>query len=70
MRIEGKSRRGQQHSADMLTVVAEHKLPDGVTSLCPSTAQGMPITVGTRKGDIFHMTMTKQVQLYPKANPL
>ncbi len=53
----------------MLPVVAEHRLPKGVTSLCPSTGPGLPVTAGTRNGDIFQLTMTRQVWLLPSASP-
>ena len=57
----GRSRGRAARSADILPVVAEHRLPKGVTSLCPSAAPGQPITAGTRNGDIFQLTMTRQV---------
>lgn len=57
----GKGRKAQAKATDTLPVVAEHRLPHGVTSLCPAAAQGLPITAGTRKGDVFQLTLTKQV---------
>ena len=57
----GKGRKAQAKAADTLPMVAEHRLPHGVTSLCPTAAQGLPITAGTGKGDIFQLMLTKQV---------
>ena len=58
---KGRSKRKASMSADVLPVAAEHRLPKGVTSLCPSTGPGLPVTVGTRNGDVFQLTMTRQV---------
>jgi hypothetical protein len=57
-----KGRQAQAMAADTLPVVAEHRLPHGVTSLCPPAAMGLPISAGTRKGDVFQLMLTKQVQ--------
>ena len=46
----------------MLALVAEHCLPDGVTTLCPSSNPGMPIMAGTRAGDVFCLSLAKQVR--------
>ena len=45
----------------MMALVAEHRLPDGVTSLCLSNQPGMPIMAGTRAGDVFRLCLTQQV---------
>ena len=66
---KGRSKRKAAKSADILLVVAEHRLPKGVTSLCPSTAPGMPVTAGTRNGDIFQLTMIRQVWLLSLTHP-
>ena len=46
----------------MLALVADHCLPDGITTLCPSSNPGMPIMAGTRAGDVFCLSLTKQVR--------
>lgn len=61
-----RSKRRAASAADTLPVVAEHRLPKGVTSLCPSAGPGLPITAGTRNGDIFQLTMTRQVWRMPQ----
>ena len=57
-----KGQRGR--AADVLALVAEHCLPDGVTTLCPSSNPGMPIMAGTRAGDVFCLSMTKQARAH------
>lgn len=46
----------------MLALVADHCLPDGITTLCPSSSPGMPIMAGTQAGDVFCLSLTKQVR--------
>lgn len=59
--IGSKDRKVPMRSAPALPILAEHRLPHGVTSMCPGSTPGLPITLGTRMGDIFYLTMTKQV---------
>ncbi|CAK0787486.1 hypothetical protein CVIRNUC_010706 [Coccomyxa viridis] len=55
-----KSKGHRGRAADVLALVADHCLPDGITTLCPSSSPGMPIMAGTRAGDVFCLSLTKQ----------